>query len=369
MNKVLFLASMLVLTAAGFGASHVFWYKAVANGYGLQQANPGPAIPAGAEVHEGILMSACVAQHTGNAGDLIVVGSGLDDLQGRCGVVWSKDLCEMSGSCASARFRAEYRDGWSGNAYCNAGHLSIRCGVVDFQGNIDVWGAPADVSETATWQDFLNPLGSTMGYDMGDPSLMAEETIEFTASAGRPSESEPSVLDGRFVEIDVTDQVNWILANTGGNKGSRSGQYAIVFLVAPGQGDIGKFNTYGSENCSGNAGSDNPWTADGNTTHFLVEGDLTIGAEQGAAGLPVSGAVLGRNLPNPFSASTAVAYNTGDGAGKLAIYAPDGRLVCGSEVRGAGSFSWNAEGLTSGIYVARLTVGKRAFSRTMILMK
>lgn len=254
---------------------HLFWYHAQANGYNLAESNPGPGIGTNIIFHEGIIMSASVAEYTGNSTEGFFLGSGLDDLQGRCGVVWSRDLCKMNGSATRAVLKGEFRDGWSGNAFCNAGPITIRCGVVDFQENISVWGADSFVSETATWQDFLNPLVSTMGYDMSNPTLQAEEIILFEAPAGRLSEADPSVLDGQFIEIDITDQVNWILQHTGPNKGSYSGQYAIVFLVAPGQGSTGKFNLYAAENLPGvGSGSDNPWTNDGNTIHLLVYGLL-----------------------------------------------------------------------------------------------
>jgi hypothetical protein len=349
----------------------VFWYKATDKGYNLQ-SNPGPNIPGGAEVHQGIIMSAGIAQYSGNATDGFFCGNALDDTQGRCGVIWSKDLCERMGTCTSAKFRGELRDGWSDDAFCNAGPMAIRCGVADFSGNVGIWGDPGLVAENATWQDFLNPLGSGMGYDMTHPVLEAEDTIEFTAPAGRQGEAEPSVLDKQFVEIDITGQVNWILSHTGANMGSYSGQYAIVFLSTPGMGSTGKINCYADEAFSGSQtamGSDAPWTTDGNTVHILVEGTLEpIAVEQGVK-TALSTLSLSQNVPNPFTASSAIAYNTGKDNGMLKIYAPSGQVVFSQEVTGNGTMNWNSGKLASGIYVYRLTVGSKVLSKRMILMR
>ena len=371
MKKVLICLAVLAFVAVSYGATHVFWYKATDRGYNLQ-SNPGPNLPAGATVHQGIIMSAGVAQHSGAATDGFFCGSGLDDAQGRCGVVWSADLCAMQGTCTSAKFRAEFRDGWSGNGFCNIGPINIRCGVADFKGNVDIWGSPELVAETATWQDFLNPLGSTMGYDMTNPTMEQEEVINFTAPAARPSESDPSILDKQFVEIDITDQVSWILSHTGANQGAYTGQYAIPFLVTPGMGSTGKINCYADEAVSGSQtamGSDAPWTTDGNTVHLLVEGTLEPIAVEHGVKASLSTMSLSQNVPNPFTVSSAIAYNTGKDNGMLKIYAPSGKVVFSQEVTGSGSLNWNSGNLASGIYVYRLTVGSKVLSKRMILMQ
>jgi hypothetical protein len=259
---------VLLVFTISYPAPHVFWYKATTNGYALTQCNPGPCLDAAATVHEGIIATGCVAQHSGSQDSRIAFGSGLDDQQGRCSFIWSNDLNNATGAAASALFRAEYQDGWCGNALCNAGPINIRCGVVDFQGNLDTWGGADYVPETADWQDFLNPLSSSMGFDFMTPTLQSEEVISFTAPAGKQDEFSPSVLDGQFVEVDITDQVNWILQN--------SGNYAIVFLVPPNEGNTGKVSAYAYEDSPGvqlvYCGGDNPWTKDGNTAHIEIDG-------------------------------------------------------------------------------------------------
>jgi hypothetical protein len=373
MKKVLVVLAVLGICALGYSAdvTHVFWYKATTNGYALTAASPGPALPAGAVVHEGKMMSACLAQHNGSTGDSFVMGSGLDDTQGRCGVFWSRDLCDMTGTATSAKYRAEYRDAWAGNALCNAGPIKIHRGVVDFQGNIDFWTSADLVDDAAVWKDDANMLGSFMGYNALDPVIKALDSVDFTALAGKPSGVDPSVLDGQFVDIDVTPQVNWILQNTmaAGNPNSLSGQYAIVCLVTPGVGSTGKVNTMSSEaGVMGTLTSDAPWTTDGNSGHLVVVGTLTS-VEKSAAKVALNTVSLSQNTPNPFMPRTSIAYNTNGKSGSLKIFDATGKLVSSQSVSGKGSVEWNAGSSVSGIYMYRLTIGSQVISKKMILMK
>jgi hypothetical protein len=367
MKKLVAVIAVLMLTAAGFAATHVMWYKATTNAYNLQASNPGPGIAAGATVHESIIASGGVAQHSGAASTALVFGSGLDDAQGRCAFFWSLDLDNATGTATSAKVRGEYRDGWCGNALCNSGPINIRCGVADFQGNVDTWGTAETVPETADWQDFLNPISSSMGYDFMTPTLQAEEVIAYTAAAGRPDDFSPSVLDGQFFEVDVTDQVNYILSN--------SGHFAIMLLVPVGEGNTGKVNTYSEENCPGastiGCPSDNPWTTDGNTCHLVIESnDLVVGTAVEASPVAVQSTVSLSSLPNPFTSATTLSYNTARASsGKLAVYNAAGRVVFEKTVSGRGSVSWNAGDLAMGIYMARLTAGSKVVSQRMILIK
>jgi hypothetical protein len=359
---------MLVLAVLAYAwavsaATYVFWYNAITKNYSLTDCNPGPCLDAGDTVFERMIATGTVAQHSGTSEPSIVFGSGLDDQQGRCGFFWSWDLDNCTGSVSAAHIRAEYRDGWCGSALVNSGPINIRCGVVNFQGNLDTWGGPEFVPETADWQDFLNPLSSSMGFDFITPTLQAEEVIAYTAEAGRPTEFDGSVLDGKFFEVDVADQVNWILEN--------SGTYAIVLLVPPNEDNTGKVNSYSDESGAGALGScpsDAPWTTDGNTVHLkLVSDNLNI--EESPYFNVRTGLSL-NNSPNPFTQTTTITYNTGNyGDGVLRIYSPAGQMVQAQEVNSAGRISWNSRDLAMGIYMIRLTAGNKVLSRRMILLK
>jgi hypothetical protein len=267
------LSSYAFSSNPGLKTRTVLWYKAKSNKYPVYECKPGPCLDKDSKILEGMIATGTVAQHSGSSGPHFVIGSGLNDKQGRCGFVWSRDLNSCSGTVTSAKFRAEYRDG---NGWCNGGPIAVRCGVVDYRSDLDFWGGVDKVPEMAEWQDYLNPLNNSMGFNWqspdnngdGERDLMAEEIIHIRAPAGRPGKSSASVLDGQFFEIDITDQTNWILSN--------QGQFAIVFLVPPNEGNTGKANTYSSENQEMPGGSDNPWTTDGNTVHIVLEGSLSF---------------------------------------------------------------------------------------------
>jgi len=372
MKKVLVVLAVLGLCALGYSATanHVFWYNATTAAYGLT-ASPGPNLQGTLVVHEGKMASGGIAQHTGANYADFVFGSGLDDAQGRCAWFWSKELCDMAGTATSAKYRAEFRDGYSGSAFCNAGPIAVHRGVVDFQGNLDFWGSADAVDNAANWKDDANLIGSFMGFNIMDPEIKASDTLNFTAPAGRPSEIDASLLDGQFVELDCTPQVNWILQNTAaaGNPSGLSGQYAVVFLVTPGMGSTGKCNTYTSEDGVRSAlGNDNPWTQDGNSGHLLLVGDLTS-VEKSAAKVALNTVSLSQNTPNPFMPHTSIAYNTNGKSGSLKIFDATGRQVHTQSVNGKSSIEWNAGNNVSGIYMYRLTVGSQVISKKMILMK
>jgi len=378
MKKILVVLAVLGLCVLGYSASatHVFWYKATANAYNLQDnaGGKGPGLPSGVVVHEGKMATGGLNQSSGSNADQLVIGSGLDDTQGRCGWFWSKDLCDMAGTATSAKFRAEFRDGWCGNALCNSGPVAIHRGVVDFQGNLDFWGSADAVDDAANWKDDANLIGSFMGFNIMDPEIKASDTLNYTAPAAKPSEIDASVLDGQFLEVDCTPQVNWILQNTAaaGNPSGLSGEYAVVFLVTPGMGSTGKVNSYTQENCPGGVTtgcvSDAPWTTDGNTGHLVLVGDLTS-VEKSSAKVALNTVSLSQNTPNPFMPHTSIAYNTNGRNGSLKIFDATGRQVYTQSVNGKSSIEWNAGNNVSGIYMYRLTVGSQVISKKMILMK
>jgi len=372
MKKFLAVLAVFSFCTCLYPETHVFWFKATTLGYNLQDnaGGKGPALPAGAIVHEGNMATGAVAQHNGSNGPDFVCGSGLDDIQGRCGWFWSKDLCHLTGSVSSAKFRAEHRDGWAGNAFCNSGPIAIHRGVVDFQSNIDFWGGEDLVDAAANWKDDANLIGSFMAFNIMDPDIKAGDTLNITAPAGRPSEIDQSILDGQFLEVDCTPQVNWILAHTKeAGEAVLSGQYAIVFLVTPGQGSTGKINGYTNENLVRSVmGSDAPWTQDGNTAHLVMDG--TVSVEKKTTQPVLAGISLSQNSPNPFRPATAINYNTGlSNSGTLKIYNAAGAAVMSKSVSGQGTVSWNAASSPSGLYLYRLTAGSLSVEKKMVLMK
>jgi hypothetical protein len=93
-----------------------------------------------------------------------------------------------------------------------------------------------------------------------------------------------------------------------------------------------------------------------------------------------SGYLLGQNYPNPFNPSTSIRYSMPvTGIASVRIYDAGGRLVetLVNELLSPGSYerTWNASGLSSGVYYARLEVwtggSGRSYAQTrkILLMK
>ncbi len=83
---------------------------------------------------------------------------------------------------------------------------------------------------------------------------------------------------------------------------------------------------------------------------------------------------LEQNFPNPFNPTTTIAYSLPASAHvALAIYDLNGRIVATlvNVTQSAGSYrvTFNAGGLASGVYIARLTAGSRTAVRKLALLK
>ncbi len=259
------------------------------------------------------------------------------------------------------------------------GRITVRCGVVNYERTLIGFKGEENVPDTAMWIDYFNKLLWGMGFDMGVSHLMAEETVTVHIPKARQKPETmscrrtPSELDGRFFEIDVTEQVNWILAN--------HGQYAIVFLVKPDStlGEYGKVHVFGYENMDVFSlkytgehwnNSEHPWTTDGNTVHLVVESG-NLGIAQGSP-IPAAGnqALMTFNTPNPFKARTRLHYYTGtDHHGVLTVYNADGQRVLKRVISGSGSIVWNAKDRASGIYICRLSTNSQTAYKRMLLVK
>ncbi len=92
-----------------------------------------------------------------------------------------------------------------------------------------------------------------------------------------------------------------------------------------------------------------------------------------AVALPTT-AKLDQNYPNPFTASTEIAYVLPKTSHvRLVIYDVQGRevarLVDGVQGAGEHRVAWMAETLASGLYVYRLEAGETAQALTMMLVR
>ncbi|MCH7548715.1 MAG: T9SS type A sorting domain-containing protein, partial [Candidatus Krumholzibacteriota bacterium] len=83
---------------------------------------------------------------------------------------------------------------------------------------------------------------------------------------------------------------------------------------------------------------------------------------------------LGAASPNPFNPVTRISYVlTEQGHARLVVYNVKGQrvatLVDGVMSSGEHVVTWNAKGVSSGVYFYRLTVGDFSETRRMVLLK
>ncbi len=81
-----------------------------------------------------------------------------------------------------------------------------------------------------------------------------------------------------------------------------------------------------------------------------------------------------QNYPNPFNPTTAISYQLSAGSEvSLRVYDILGRLVAtlvqGRQNAGTYRVTFNAKGLTSGVYFYRLEAGDRSMTRKMVVLK
>lgn len=114
--------------------------------------------------------------------------------------------------------------------------------------------------------------------------------------------------------------------------------------------------------------ANDPWTA---LTHY---GAIT-GIEEVTFNPVVPGDFkLSQNYPNPFNPVTTINFELPNTANvNLTVYNMLGQkvatLVSGHKAAGSYSVKWNAENLSSGMYLYRLEFDNKVLSRKMLLLK
>ena len=113
------------------------------------------------------------------------------------------------------------------------------------------------------------------------------------------------------------------------------------------------------------------WTAGWSTIH--MGGTFTSVEEMRTNELP-SKYELSQNYPNPFNPSTTIRFSIPkEGNVKLSVFNVLGQevanLVNGFKTAGSYSVNWNAETLSSGLYIYRLESADNVISKKMLLIK
>jgi hypothetical protein len=96
-------------------------------------------------------------------------------------------------------------------------------------------------------------------------------------------------------------------------------------------------------------------------------------SDSGPAHEPVSHNQYGPVIecrPNPFGPAARIPYNLGPGRqGMMTIYDIRGKVVFKRTVQGAGTVLWNAEGLVNGLYLLKVSAGRKRYSRKLVLQQ
>ncbi|MFO7915131.1 MAG: T9SS type A sorting domain-containing protein [Candidatus Krumholzibacteriales bacterium] len=116
--------------------------------------------------------------------------------------------------------------------------------------------------------------------------------------------------------------------------------------------------------------------------YYILETDNPGGAGYGPLkleGIAFDPNRLGQNYPNPFNPSTNIPFTLGtENFVRIAFYDASGRIVSKTDLgyRQAGeyTFTWNASisnggHLPSGVYYCKLSVGKKTYTRKMVLLR
>ncbi|OGU98196.1 MAG: hypothetical protein A3J84_07700 [Ignavibacteria bacterium RIFOXYA2_FULL_37_17] len=270
----------------------------------------------------------------------------------------------MKGIIQSAVLRAEYLDNYilDGNfSTCQAGNMEVVWGVLDLYSICQSQLNLIDSCSLADWP------GCWVFNYAREPVRI--DTVNMVTSQGMNSGMTEHPLAKTFIEIDITNEVEYIISNC---DTLNSHAYAIYYEVLSGTGVA---ETYGFTNCSELEWWQTypeSWTRDGNTTHIVVEGDLPKNPDVGIVKNPAAfdGLSLSQNNPNPFNPTTTIRYNVpSKDKGMLSIYTVQGKLVLAKEVSGRGAFQWDARGLGSGVYVYKLKTGGRVVSKRALFVR
>jgi len=195
---------LIILTAfsPSFSATHVFWYKALQNGYHLSD-NPGPNLNILQEnVHEGLIVCHSCKYTTSTTYPTFWLSSA--DLPSWRSFIYFEDLNNIKGTITSAKLRMEYFDC---RDWMVPGNIKFYVGVED------VWkrtyGFPImDSLLVCKPASYGLPYGA---YIMPWQEYQTD-TIGFVVPQGKADSSQyPPPLAKTFFEINVTNQVRYIV--------------------------------------------------------------------------------------------------------------------------------------------------------------
>ncbi|OGJ87628.1 MAG: hypothetical protein A2268_04275 [Candidatus Raymondbacteria bacterium RifOxyA12_full_50_37] len=357
------LIAVVTLIVSVQAETYLFWQDAIKNNYALADS-PGPNLQIPQDkIYEGLLH---VDSYNYRDGDPDV--STFILMHFFKTYIVSFDLNRVRGTITSAKLRGEFLDLY----YPDPGIAMNRSGDIQTM---------VSISKLVNEHDFCGSGYLSADYFACDSRQLSihhdicsefnKDTITFITFQGQTSDtSQPSPLWRKFAEIDITDQVQWILDN---NDSMKTGAYQIILAGILNSGN-GKMSLFGYGSCDSligdGANAPEHWTQDGNTMHIVVEGTLTPEPTTPISDSPKECIISFslQNFPNPFNPITNIAYEMNENQkGLLTIYAINGKPVFYNLVEGKGVYSWNASRMASGVYFCRLVCNGKALTRKVVL--
>lgn len=166
-----------------------------------------------------------------------------------------------------------------------------------------------------------------------------------------------------------THEVSWDLTDKNGNR-VQDGDYSLIVEMTDehSQGPLASFKFPVGEASNTLTPTDKDYfhniELSWNSTVTIIKDDVPV----------VNSFHLDQNYPNPFNPSTSIRYVLPENADvDLSIFDIVGKKVATmvNQQQGAGEYTvnFNAAGLTSGVYLYKLTAGKFSETRKMYLVK
>lgn len=278
--------------------------------------------------------------------------------------------------------------GWTNmEIYENGTFFFARClsGVqwtVDSLAALSIWGMPASFLVTASGSAHV--LWGTSDYDSGwtlhhsycDPTSHLFQQQRAFQSPNSYFGAQVIVADSRGIANSVFDDG---LAGVGYLRDLTSGADTL-FHIKPGYSiaySVRGLPESGTQrSCVLLDGMDQLWIVGDNKGLSLLKVDRSVTAinNDGTSKHTPAQVSLAQNYPNPFNPKTTVTYQLpAAGVVRLVVYDLLGRevavLVSEKQESGRHTVTWDASGMTSGVYFIRMQVGGYMETKKVVLAK
>lgn len=358
------LVLLLCMVFMAFGAEYVIWQDALKKNYSISDS-PGPNINISrSNIFEGTLFS--VTEDDANHFKFFHLRAFMNPYA----CVVSKDLNFLRGTLTSAKLRGEYLNRVNANM---VGNIVVERGVLDFNrydaGPITRYNQFCVYPDTA-WDRISDVRNSAF------LTNICKDTIVVRGVQGRIDATSPSPLVGKFWEVDLTPQVQWILDN---NDSLKTKLWTIYFnrpVFSDWPRDSGRVELYSFTNCDSMPSAyayPGTWTKDGNSLHLVIEGELWYGTSKKEDKKAITEKMFLNSCPNPINNQLTISCNVPAGefdrATAVRIRDVSGKTVWSGTIRGGEFRSVNFEKRPAGVYLVEAKEGGRTFTKRVLCVR